>query len=152
MATLNLFSNFAKNALGGDSAGEAAIDFLSDTIRCALHTTTTSFAQDTDEWFGDVTGEVGSGNGYTSGGFTLTTKAVAQSGATVTFDSADPVWTGATATWTARACIIYKDTGAATTSPLIGYMDFGTDQTINPGDTLTINVDGTNGWFKITRA
>lgn len=152
MPTMNLFSNFAKNALGGDAGGEAPIDFLTDTIRVSLHTTTTSFAQDTDEWFSDVANEVGSGNGYTSGGFTLTTKTVAQSGATVTFDAEDPNWTGSTATWTARACVVYKDTGAATTSPLVGYMDFGSDITINPSDTLTINWDNTNRIFRITRA
>ena len=52
----------------------------------------------------------------------------AEVGASVTvLDAADPTWTGATIT--ARKGIVYKDTGTASTSPLIACVDFGSDIT-----------------------
>ena len=53
--------------------GSAAIAWASDTIKVALTTVTYSPAQDTDDFFNDVTNEV-TGTGYTAGGATLGTK------------------------------------------------------------------------------
>lgn len=53
----------------------------------------------------------------------------------VTFDAADAAWTSSTLT--ARYGILYKSTGTASTSPLIGYFDFGG------------NVSSTSGTFTI---
>ncbi len=55
---------------------------------------------------------------------------------TVAFDCADISW--ATSTITARYGILYKSTGTASTSPVIGYIDFGT------------NVSSTAATFQIT--
>lgn len=43
-------------------------------------------------------------------------------------DAADPSWSGAT--FTARQVVLYKDTGTASTSPLIATGDFGADTTV----------------------
>lgn len=43
----------------------------------------------------------------------------------VTFDCDDPSW--AASTITARRAVLYKSTGTASTSPLIGLIDFGSD-------------------------
>jgi hypothetical protein len=41
---------------------------------------------------------------------------------------------------TFRYGVIYSDTGTTSTSPLIGYIDFGEDVSVTD-DTLTINFD-----------
>jgi hypothetical protein len=153
MPTLTLFTKFPGNALGGEAAGDLPIDFLSDTIKVSLHTLTTSFAQDTDEFFSDVLNEVAAGNGYTAGGVTLGAKTVTTDAATnkMIFDNTvDPSWTASGAGFSANSAIFYKDTGTASTSPLIGWLDFGSTITLASGDTLTIQLDATNGIFYTT--
>jgi hypothetical protein len=153
MPTMTLFTKFPGNALGGEAGGDVPIDFLTDTIKVSLHTAVTSFAQDTDEFFSDVINEVANGNGYTSGGVTLSAKAVTTDAATnkMIFDNTvDPSWTASGAGFASAAAIFYKDTGTASTSPLIGWLDFGSTITLASGDTLTIQLDATNGIFYTT--
>jgi hypothetical protein len=113
--------------------------------------TTSAFTpnQDTHNFFDDVTNEV-SGTGYTAGGVTLAGKTTAYDTGTneMRLDANDVSWT--TASFTARRAVIYKDTGTAGTSPLLGYVDFGGDQTVSSG-TFTITWDAT-GVLKITAA
>ena len=125
------------------------IDWEDDTIRCALTTSTYSPDKDTDEFFDDISNEV-VGVGYTAKGETLTTAAVNVDTVNdeVQLDSDNVQWT--VATITARRAVIYKDTGTPATSPLIGWVDFGTDETVTAG-TFSITVDA-DGWFKITQA
>lgn len=109
------------------------IDWDTDTVKVALCTSTYSPNQDTHDYFNDVTNEV-SGTGYTAGGATLGSKTVNYTSGTNTqaFDAADTVWS--TATITARYAIIYVSTGTSSTSPLIGYVDFGADVSSTAGD------------------
>lgn len=48
---------------------------------------------------------------------------------------------------TFRYIVIYNDT--ATNKELIGWYDYGSDVTLNSGDTFTIDFDGTNGVLTI---
>ena len=109
------------------------IDWDTDTVKVALCTSTYSPNQDTHDYFNDVTNEV-SGAGYTAGGATLGSKSVNYTSGTNTqaFDAADTVWS--TATITARYAVIYVSTGTSSTSPLIGYVDFGADVSSTAGD------------------
>jgi hypothetical protein len=59
------------------------------------------------------------------------------------FDADDPAWTAVTFT-NGRYAIIYKDTGSAATSPLMGYIDFGANQSPS-GIDFTIQFDSTDG-------
>ena len=116
---------------------QALINLLTDTIKVALVTSAYVPNQDTHEKFSDVTGEVAGGNGYTSGGATLAGKTsvkdvVAHAGV---FDADDPTWDPSTIT--ARGAVLYKDTGVAATSPLIGYIDFAADKS-SEGDRFRI--------------
>lgn len=99
-----------------------------DTIKVALCTSTYSPNQDTHDFFDDITNEV-VGAGYTAGGATLTLldPAYTADGNIAAIDADDVQWTASSLT--ARYAIIYKSTGTAGTSPLIGYMDFGEDKT-----------------------
>jgi hypothetical protein len=123
------------------------IDVDTDTLKVSLHTSTYAINIDTHVFFSDLTNEV-VGTGYTAGGATLASVVgtVNTTNDRAEFDAADTSWT--TATITARYAVIYKSTGVAGTSPLIGLIDFTTDQTSTAG-TFTI-VWAANGFLNLT--
>lgn len=129
-------------------SGANVVDWDTDTIKVALTTSTYVPNQDTDDFFNDVTNEL-SATGYTAGGVTITTPTITYDTASneIRLDADDPSWSSAT--WsTARIAVWYKSTGTASTSPLIGYMDFASDQSVSSGTfTITLN---SSGAFKAT--
>ena len=124
-----------------------SINWTTDTIKVALCTSAYTPDQDAHDFFNDVTNEV-TGTGYTAGGATLGSKTSAYTGGTNTtaLDAADTTWSASTIT--ARYAIIYKSTGTAATSPLIGWVDFGADVVSSAGN-FTITWDA-GGIFTLT--
>jgi hypothetical protein len=125
--TSKLYASSMENLGGGNTAGEAPMDILSDTLKVMLTTSTNSISQTADTVKADVTNEVSSAN-YTAGGEALGTKTYAVSSLTTTFDAADTTWT--TVTFTAAQAHVYDDTTTSPADPLISYPDFGGDQTV----------------------
>jgi hypothetical protein len=121
--------------------GTAVIDFDTDTIKVALLTGYTP-SQDTHDFFNDVSGTQITGTGYTAGGATLGTKTVTYDTATdqIRLDGADTSWT--TSTLSATHAVVYKDTGTASTSPVLCYIDFGGTVSTTAG-TFQITWDAT---------
>jgi hypothetical protein len=145
-------ANWFGNALSGQFSATAArrVDWVTDTIKTSLHTSTYVPAQDTDDFFNDATNEI-TGTGYTAGGVTLAGKSVTYDSGTneARLDANDAQWTSAS--FTARIAVTYSDTaGASTTDPVMGYVNFGGDETVSSG-TFTIQWDAT-GVLKITAA
>ncbi len=124
------------------------VDWVTDTIKCGLTTVTYTPNQDTHDFYDDITNELATATGYTAGGVTLGTKStVYDSGTNTTrLIAASASWTFS-ASKTMRYAFIYKDTGVAATSPLLGYVDFGSDQTSS--GTFTINWDATDGVLRM---
>jgi hypothetical protein len=122
-----IFNSFKKKIMDG------SIDLDTDTIKVALVTSSYAPNQDSHDFFDDVTDEV-SGTGYTAGGATLANKAVTQDNTDNegVFDADDVTWS--TSTITARGAVIYKSTGTASTSPIICYIDFGSDKSSSAGN------------------
>jgi hypothetical protein len=140
---------FGEALLGQFSSTSARrVDWDADTIKVSLHTSTYTPNQDTHNFYDDLTNEVANGNGYTTGGQAITTSAPTYDTAsnTVRLDATDPSWTSAS--FTARYAVIYKDTGVAGTSPLLGYVDFGGNETVTSG-TFTIQWDSTDGVLRV---
>ena len=121
-----------------------AIDFSADTFKIILMQSGFVFNKDTHEGYANVSAsELGTGNGYTAGGVTL-------SGVTVTEDDTNDrcevAWNNAS--WTASGgpigpspgAIIYDDTVTTPTAdPVIGYIDFGGNQSQADGGVATIS-------------
>lgn len=127
------------------------IDLDTDTIKVALLTSAYTPNQDTHDYFDDVSSFEVTGTGYTSSGATLVNKAVSYNASTneFTFDADDVVWGSSTVT--ARYAVIYDATPATNaTRPLIGYVDFVSDQSSTNGN-FTITWDAT-GIVKFTVA
>lgn len=95
-------------------------DWVSDSC-VAQMLTIASFDQDTWDYQNDIVNEHATGQGYTLGGQTLTTKTIGYTAATnvTKLDCDDPVWT-AVGTLTGRE-IVFVDTqsGVAATNPII---------------------------------
>jgi len=152
MSTLQLYGQFGLNVAGGDAGADNPIDLLTDTIKFTLHAAYTPNI-DTHDFFDDVSAtELTTANGYTAGGITIGTKVYTYNatGNISTFDMDDTtvVWTASGAGITFGHAILRKDTGVASTSPLIGYIDTGA-QTITAGNTFTITT-GASGLLTAT--
>jgi hypothetical protein len=120
-----------------------AVDLKSDTIKCALCTATYTPDIDADAYWDDVTNEVASGGGYTTGGETLANKAVTQDNTNdrAVWDADDVTWSNSTIT--ARYAVLYHATGTASTSTLICYFDFGSSKSSSNADfTIQWNATG----------
>lgn len=135
-------SKAAQNAL-------FAASWTADTINVGLVTATYTPAQDTDSFWSTPQANEITGTGYTAGGAALAGKSVGA----VTGTHEIPLLASATswtnASFTCRYAVIYRSTGTAATSPLLGWVDFGANETVASG-TFTINWDATNGVLALT--
>lgn len=121
-----------------DDLAKGNIDFDTDTFKVMLVTSTYSPDKDAHLKRSSVTNEVGNSGTYASGGSASSvtvTKDTVNDRVDITFGSVN--WTSATIT--ARAAVIYKSRGGASTADeLVAYVDFGSD------------VTSTNGTFTVT--
>ncbi len=134
----NTVANKARYALATKQ-----IDFANDTFKVILMDTGFTFNADTHHGYADVSAsELSTGNGYTAGGATLAGVAVTENDTT---DRTEITWNNVT--WTASGgtigpspgAIIYDDTPTTPQAdPLIGYIDFGSEQTEPDGGVATI--------------
>ena len=113
---------------GGHNLGNGG-----NTLKIALYTSSASLGATTTAY---TTSNEVSGTGYTAGGATLSSQAVAfdSSNNVAYFDAADPAFT--TATITARGALIYNNSKS---NASIAVLDFGSDFTSTAG-TFTIQL------------
>jgi hypothetical protein len=140
-----LYGQFLSQALNKE------IDWDTDTIKVALLTNSYTPDQDAHNYYDDVVANEVTGTGYTAGGNTLANKTNTYNSATnvIVLDADDTTWSSSTIT--ARYAVVYDATPATNaTKPLIGYVDFGSDQSSNNGN-FTITWDAT-GIVRITVA
>lgn len=115
------------------------------TVKLALATDSYTPNRDTDDFRNDFTAaEVANGNGYTTGGATLSGVAWSYDATSdqVRLDCDDVSWTfTGSKTW--RYGIVYIDTGGAdSTDPLIALLTWDSNQTVSTAYTLTIDSAG----------
>ena len=136
--------HFVNGDIDWDAAGTA--------IKCSLMGTAYTPNQDSDEYWSTLTAnEVPNGSGYASRGSVIgpgTVSVDTASRETRLKSTVNPAW--ASASFTARYAVIWKDTGTDATSPVIAYVDFGAAETVSSG-TFTVTWDAT-GIAKITPA
>lgn len=145
-------SKWYGNGLLGQYSSTAArrVDWDADAVTVSLHL---SYAADQDvhDFWDDVSGTEISGTGYSTPGLALTTSAPSYDSGTneMRLDANDAQWT--TASFSATQAVVYSNTGgAASTDPVLTYVDFGGVETVSSG-TFTIQWDAT-GVAKITAA
>jgi hypothetical protein len=142
--TAKVYGKALKHFAQGD------INWASDTIKVSAHSSSYSPSQANDEFYTDLTNELGTANGYTSGGATLASKSVAYATLVTAMKAAATTWTpSAGQTLTIRYLVVRKDTGSGATSPLICYVDLGADTSATNAN-WTATWDSTDGVLKLT--
>lgn len=136
----NVFYDLAKKNLWNGVTG----DLSTVTLKVALVGSGYTPALTTDQYWSDAVANEVTGTGYTAGGITLTSAVVAADTTNHRgkFSAANVTW--ASSTITAVGAVIYKSTGVNSTSPLVGYIDFGGSKSSSAGN-FTIQWDATNG-------
>jgi len=143
--TAKWFGNGAKNIANGTVTWKAA---GGSAIKTALMTGYTP-DQDTQEFWDDVSAnEVPATGNYTAGGTAVTLSDPTYDSATneTRLDATDATW--ASSTISATHAIVYHDSGTPSTSPLLGYVDFGQTESSSNG-TFTVQWAAT-GILKFT--
>jgi hypothetical protein len=98
-----------------------------DVFKIALYTSSATLGAATTAY--STSNEVANGNGYTTGGNTLTNVTPTTSGTTAFTDFADTTWT--TATITANGALIYN---SSKSDKAVAVLAFGGDKTSTAGD------------------
>jgi hypothetical protein len=129
--------NIAKTKLANGT-----FDLDTQTFKMALTTSAqaldaTFAGTSTDCRYADLTAEVASGGGYTTGGKTLTATWTRATG-TITFDVDDQAWTSSTIT--AKYAVIYLTTGNADLLCVVD-LDTGGGSVSTTAGTLTITIN-----------
>lgn len=147
--TATVFTQHLVGQYGATAARR--VDWVTDTIKVALLTASATPARDTWAFYSDLTNEVANGSGYTTGGVALASKSVSSDATTheCRLLAGNSSWTASTIT--ARYAVVYKDTGTGSTSPLLGYVDFGASMSSVSG-TFEIDWDATLGVLYIQAA
>lgn len=123
--------------------GTGTFNLPADTFKVLLTTSAYVPNIDTHASLTDVTNELADGvGGYAAGGKTL-------SGLAWTYDAANDrgvlaanIVTWSAAAFTCRYAVIYRAGADAASSPLVGYIDFGADKTLNTEDFVLSFVSG----------
>ncbi|MEY5097690.1 MAG: hypothetical protein RJA36_409 [Pseudomonadota bacterium] len=125
-------------AKGKEKILSGAINLPSDTIKASLLSSSYTANLSTDEFWSTISANL------LNTSQTLGSKSVTAG----VFDAADVTFTAVTSGSTVKAVVIWKDTGTASTSPLLVYIDTitGFPLATNGGD-ITITWD--NGSYKI---
>lgn len=119
-----------------------------DTLKILLSNDAPSAAADAVK--ADLTSELGTGNGYTSGGTAVTISSSAQSGGTYKLVGSNVVFTASGGSiGPFRYAVLYNDTPTSPADPLIGWWDYGSGISLNDGETFTVDLDDTNGILQL---
>lgn len=140
MATFSKFNQFVLDLVNGVhnfNSGHVFKVVLSNTAPSSGNTILSNITQ------------IANGNGYTTGGATVTVTTSASGGVAKVTISADPSWTASGSVGPFRYAVLYNDTPTSPADPLIGYWDNGSSITLASGDTFTVDYDQTNGVFTI---
>jgi len=147
---VNVYDNAIKFLMNG------TLDLDSNTIKLALFASSMTVDLVNHDTFSDITGEIANGNGYITGGYTLTTKALTAITNGVKFSSDNVVWDAAGGSIPAWRYGVFYAVGTLNgiVNPLIAY--FVGDSTpadvpsTTDGNSLQITCP-TDGWFDIVR-
>lgn len=118
--------------------GQGLIDLDSHTFKCALFTSASNANTLTHDELADLTNQVPNGNGYTTGGVTLTGVTWVNSSGTITFDCDEFTWTGSGAGFSAAFVVIYDDTTSGDPLLAVCVLDSGSDVVVPNLENLII--------------
>jgi hypothetical protein len=126
------------------------VDGTGDTIKMALFTTTTTSTDTTVLTYAGLAGEHANGNGYATGGVTLSGVTATQAAGVFTFDTGNASWTASGGSIAAKVAVIYD----STVDTIIAHclLDAGAATvTATDGQTFTVTIHA-SGVLTVARA
>lgn len=134
---------FNKFNLFVDDLSKAALNLNTDTIKVMLTNTAPVV---TNHCYADISGnELASGNGYTTGGQTVSGTGVSNSSGLETMTAAATTWTSSTGNMGPFRYVVYYDSTPSSCKTLIGWYDNGSSITLNGVDADTFTVTPAGG-------
>ncbi len=128
---------------------DGTVDLDTHTFKMILVLSGWTPNAETDADYTDIANEHANANGYTTGGVTVAATWV-RSTVTVTFDTADGVWTASGGSIVARFAVIYDDTDATKTLVCYSLLDNSpADVTATDGNQLSVQINA-SGVFTLT--
>lgn len=122
---------------------DGTFDLDANTFKLTAHSSSYTPSASAHTVYADLTNELSTANGYTNGGLTLASVTWTQSGATVTFDAADAVWTASGGSLVTRTYVLRASgTLNSHVDPLVLYITDTADTTTTTTNTLTIQFNG----------
>ena len=132
--TISAFNGATKQIMG-------AVDLNTSTLKLALVTSAYTFSSATADWASISANEVAAGNGYTTGGETITGATLTSTGAICAFDANDVTFTALTKTF--RAGVVYASgTFETIIDPVLFYILFDSA----PADKIIESIDFIVKW------
>ena len=131
MAAFNKFNAFV------DYLCKGGMNLATDTLKVLL---TNTAPVSTNGKYSDISAnELASGNGYTTGGATVTGVTLSNASGTESLVIGSPTFTSSTGSMGPFRYVVYYDS-TATNAPLIGWYDYGSSVTLNgaAGETFVI--------------
>jgi len=135
LATFNKFNTFV------DYLCKGVMNLNSDTVKVML---TNTAPVSTNTTYASISStELASGNGYTTGGATVSGTGVSNSSGTESMAASATTFTSATGSMGPFRYVVYYDS-TATGAPLICWFDYGSSITLNgaAGETFVITPNG----------
>lgn len=141
-------ASFVKFQAFVEHLAEKVHNLGADTLKILLTDDAPSAAADAVK--ADLTSELAGGNGYTAGGHAVTITGSAQTSGTYKLTGNDVTITASGGPiGPFRYAVLYNDTPSSPADPLIGYWDRGSSITLADGDSVTIDLDATNGILQL---
>jgi len=138
MASFNKFNSFS------EAVAEKVHNLGADTLKIML-TDSAPIASNTVK--ANLT-DISAGNGYTAGGTAVTITASSQTSGLYKLVGSDVVFAASGGSiGPFRYAVLYNDTAAS--DELIGWWDYGSSITLLTGETLTVDLDASNGILTI---
>jgi hypothetical protein len=137
MAVFNKFNSFVEDL------AEKVHNLGSDTLKIALTNTAPSAS---NTILSNIT-QISAGNGYTSGGATVTITSSSQTSGTYKLVLGDVTFTATGSMGPFRYAVLYNSTAAS--GNLIGWYDYASSITLAANETFTVDFDPTNGALTI---
>lgn len=123
---------------GIEQMGLGNIDFESDNFKLAPMATAYTQDANTHQFYSDISASLASGAAVIA--LTSVTFNIDSGNSRVELDSTDP--TDSSVSFTSDKFVLYKDTGVASTSPLIACIEHTQVQPVNGTYTVTVNAEG----------
>ena len=139
-------SSFNKNYAFSANIAGSAMNLITDQLKVALTDTAPTTAT---ALYANISSPIAGTNLSGATPFNVSTTSWTQATGTAKLICAQLTLTATGSVGPFRYIVLYDDTVSYVTKPVIGWYDYGSEVTLNSGDTFTVGFDQSNGVITI---